>query len=410
MRIKYFLRIKGSIRIFVVCSLFFILFFSPEVNSEINYDKKLNKVRGQIKDNREDLDEIQNQIQKRKRDKNKVEKEEQNITGEIKSLNKDLSSVGKELIQLKEHLLMTKDKIRTINEELESVQKEKKEHLKILKKELYFIYVEKLWDVSEYDFWAKGLVLSKPIAELIKKYEFLKSVARKRLNTFEEAKKNEQLIVELKGELISEKKKSEIIRQKTKQKETIFLTNKKKKTILRKKLHSKKIIYEKEIKKLKESARALQNLVNVLNKQTKVLEGEKEKGLLMAQRKGVLAWPRAGRVVSLFGKHKHSQLDSYVINNGIKIKSETSTAVKSVAPGKIMFADVFQMYGKMIIIDHSGGFYTVYGYLSRLNVVIGKEVKGGEIIGKVKTGRSLYFEVRENGKPQNPLNWLRKKS
>jgi septal ring factor EnvC (AmiA/AmiB activator) len=397
-------------RIFVVCSLFFILFFSPEVNSEINYDKKLNKVRGQIKDNREDLDEIQNQIQKRKKDKNKVEKEEQNITGEIKSLNKDLSGVGKELIQLKEHLLMTKDKIRTINEELKSVQKEKKEHLKILKKELYFIYVEKLWDVSEYDFWAKGLVLSKPIAELIKKYEFLKSVTRKRLNTFEEAKKNEQLIVELKGELISEKKKSEIIRQKTKQKETIFLTNKKKKTILRKKLHSKKIIYEKEIKKLKESARALQNLVNVLNKQTKVLEGEKEKGLLMAQRKGFLAWPRAGRVVSLFGKRKHPRLDSYVINNGIKIKSETSTEVKSVAPGKIMFADVFQMYGKMIIIDHSGGFYTVYGYLSRLNVVIGKEVKGGEIIGKVKTGRSLYFEVRENGKPQNPLNWLREKS
>ncbi len=410
MRIKWFFKVKGYVRIFVVCSLFFILFFSSEVNSEINYDKKLDKVRGKIKDNKEDLVDIQNQIQKRKKDKNKVEKEERNITGEIKSLNKDLSSVDKELIQLKEHLLMTEDKMRTINEELESVQREKREHLTILKKELYFIYVEKLWDVSEYDFWAKGLILSKPIAELIKKYEFLKSIARKRLNTFEEAKKSEHLIEELKGALISEKKKLERIKQETKRKEIIFLANKKNKTILRKKLRSKKIIYEKEIKKLEKTAWALQNLVNVLNKQTKVLEGEKEKGLLMAQRKGVLSWPREGRIVSLFGKRKHPWLDTYVINNGIKIKSETSTEVKSVAPGKVMFADIFQMYGKMIIIDHGGGFYTIYGYLFRLNVLLGKEVTGGEIIGAIKVGRSLYFEVRENGKPQNPLNWLRKKN
>ncbi|MCK4533229.1 hypothetical protein KAU39_05535, partial [bacterium] len=78
MKLKWFFKVKRYAGIFVVCSLFFILFFSPEVNGEINYDKKLDKVRGKIKDNKEDLVDLQNKIQKRKKDKNKVEKAERN--------------------------------------------------------------------------------------------------------------------------------------------------------------------------------------------------------------------------------------------------------------------------------------------------------------------------------------------
>lgn len=410
MEIKFFTKVKKNGRLLILFGLGCIFFFSTVLYSEINYDKKLDKVKNEIEDSKKNIDDIQNQIQQKKRDKTKVEKKEQNIAGEIKSLNGKLSKIEKELIYFKEHLLMTKDKIEMINKELKIVQKERVNHLEILKKELYFIYVERLWDISEYDFWAKGLISSKPIADLIKKYEFLKAITRKRLNTFQEAKKSEQLIEKLKKDLMAEKMLSEKIRKETKQKEIVFLDNKKKKVVLRKKLRNKKAAYEKEIKKLEQSAKALQKLVNILDKQTRFLEGEKEKGLLVIQRKGSLSWPIAGRVVSFFGKRKHPQLDTYVINNGIKIKSGVFKEVNNIAHGKVMFADIFQMYGKMIIIDHGGGFYTIYGHLSKLKVSIGKTVKEGEVVGEVRLGSSLYFEVRKNGKPQNPLNWLRKKN
>ena len=87
--------------------------------------------------------------------------------------------------------------------------------------------------------------------------------------------------------------------------------------------------------------------------------------------------------------------------------------VRAVERGKIVFADRFSGYGKMIIIDHGERFYTIYAHLSELFKKSGQGVQKGEPIALVGDsdslrGARLYFEIRKDGKPLDPLAWLRK--
>jgi septal ring factor EnvC (AmiA/AmiB activator) len=103
-----------------------------------------------------------------------------------------------------------------------------------------------------------------------------------------------------------------------------------------------------------------------------------------------------------------------VRSNGIEIKAPYGTAVKAVAQGKVVYAERFLGYGKVILIDHGGGFYSLYGHLADYLVSLGAAVKELQSIGTVGDtgsleGPRLYFELRQNGKPVDPLGWLSKR-
>ncbi|MFH1541026.1 MAG: M23 family metallopeptidase [Elusimicrobiota bacterium] len=139
----------------------------------------------------------------------------------------------------------------------------------------------------------------------------------------------------------------------------------------------------------------------------------------MSKRKGVISWPieddpskLRNSLDAIFGKQKHPQFDTWVVNNGIRIRSAIGQNVIAVDGGKVVFADDFKSYGKTVIIDHSGGFYTVYGNLDEIAVKDQQNIEKGEIIGMVgvsiySQNASLYFEFRKDGIPQNPLVWLK---
>ena len=74
-----------------------------------------------------------------------------------------------------------------------------------------------------------------------------------------------------------------------------------------------------------------------------------------------------------------------------------------------VFAGNFGGYGNMVIVDHRGGFFTVYGKLDEITVQKNQSVKGFEVIGKVEQEEGvLYFELRKKDAPQNPIAWLKK--
>jgi septal ring factor EnvC (AmiA/AmiB activator) len=130
--------------------------------------------------------------------------------------------------------------------------------------------------------------------------------------------------------------------------------------------------------------------------------------------KGRLEWPLRGKVVSTFGKKRSDRFDTYIINNGIEIAPTGSDKVKAVYPGDVVFADYFKGKGNLIIIQHSRDLYTLYGHCDKMFKKRGDNIKKGEIIAIAgDTGstfkKSLYFEIRRDLKPQDPLSWLRKK-
>jgi septal ring factor EnvC (AmiA/AmiB activator) len=124
-----------------------------------------------------------------------------------------------------------------------------------------------------------------------------------------------------------------------------------------------------------------------------------------------LLWPVRGTLLTQFGEHLHPKFRTKVFNRGVEIAAPLGSPVVAVAAGTARFADYFEGYGQMVILDHGGGYFTVYGHNSQLSVQEGSQVRRGDTIAEVgdssTLGRSsLYFEIRHLAKAVDPMVWL----
>jgi septal ring factor EnvC (AmiA/AmiB activator) len=128
--------------------------------------------------------------------------------------------------------------------------------------------------------------------------------------------------------------------------------------------------------------------------------------------RGVLDWPVAGRVMTRFsgGGGLPRNLG---MQNGVQIAAEEGSSVRAIHDGTVAFAGPFTGFGNLVIVDHGGNAYTLYGQLDTVSSAKGDKVDRGETLGA--TGRVLvgipgmYFEMRVDGKPVDPLEWLKKR-
>lgn len=121
-----------------------------------------------------------------------------------------------------------------------------------------------------------------------------------------------------------------------------------------------------------------------------------------------LPWPADGKVASKFG-------DSYAGGklryNGLLINTDEASDIKAVHYGRVVFANWLRGFGLITILDHGDGYMTLYGHSSSLYTSPGDWVEAGESIAQAgRTGGTdnpaVYFEIRHNGKPDNPHRWL----
>jgi septal ring factor EnvC (AmiA/AmiB activator) len=143
--------------------------------------------------------------------------------------------------------------------------------------------------------------------------------------------------------------------------------------------------------------------------------GDASPGPGFAGLRGRLSWPADGRVVAEYGPQVNPRFGTKTFRNGIDIEASEGTNIAAVFPGQVVYTGWFRGYGNLIIVDHGGEYYTVYAHAADIRVTEGDEVKQGQIIGTVGDtgslqGPRLYFEVRHEGKPQDPTQWLRPRS
>jgi septal ring factor EnvC (AmiA/AmiB activator) len=129
--------------------------------------------------------------------------------------------------------------------------------------------------------------------------------------------------------------------------------------------------------------------------------------------RGAIDWPASGEVSSRFGEQRNRRFGTTTLQNGIELATAEGSAVRAIHEGRVAFAGVFTGFGQLVIVNHGGLAYSLYGYLSTIATTKGARVNRGQPIGT--TGRSpggnsaLYFELRIDGKPVDPVQWLKVK-
>lgn len=167
--------------------------------------------------------------------------------------------------------------------------------------------------------------------------------------------------------------------------------------------------YDSEQARLEDLNQDRAHVERLLDRMQKELANLKKPPPSTAIRKtqGDLPWPVQGSMLSSYGS------GDGVNRNGILIGAPAGTAIKAVHAGRVVFANWMRGFGNLLILDHGDGILTLYAHLQQIDVDPGQQVANGQTVGAVgNTGGqsrpALYFEVRQNGNPINPGNWIGK--
>jgi len=193
-----------------------------------------------------------------------------------------------------------------------------------------------------------------------------------------------------------------------------------KRRILLAKVRDERAYHERMVGELTEAARRLEAFIRDLQaKQRRVAKIPPPKpgietlpAVGFGTLRGRLPWPTEGRVVSAFGAQVHPRFGTRTFRNGVDIEAGEGRDVAAVFAGHVVYTGWFKGYGNLIILDHDNEYYTLYAHVADIVVKEGDDVRQGQRIGTVGDtgsleGPRLYFEVRYQGKPQNPEQWLR---
>lgn len=167
-----------------------------------------------------------------------------------------------------------------------------------------------------------------------------------------------------------------------------------------------------------------QQLSRLVEKITKMLAQPKSRSLFrnddlpdsrfdgkpFAQLKGKLTLPVTGTVTNRFGD---TRPDSTMRWKGLFVRTSAGQSVKAIAAGRVVFADWLRGFGNLIIVDHGKGYMSLYGNNETLYKQVGDELRGGDTLASAGNSGGnedygLYFELRHESRPLDPLAWLAK--
>ncbi len=390
-----------SCLILALTFILFVVFFSYS-DSSGNYSKKideenqrLKKIEQQIKSVKDEINNLQKKESGYLETLHKIEKLLQDTEKELQTIEKDLEFAQKEIKQGEDELILEKHLL--------------KEKTKLLESRLRQIYKHRLTGYLEI------LFNSESFSDFLTRFRYVKNILsldakvvndiRRQIKKTEDSKIN----LENREEILSLLKE-----EVEKEKENIEFSIKAKKSIINK-IDSQKEVHLKSLKELEQSSQEIKNIIERIYKQQE--EDSKKPSLkevptiTLKPKKGILALPIQGKLISGYGRQKNIEFNTYTFNSGIDISAPLGQVVRSAGSGEVIYTGNIKGYGQIIIIDHGGRITTLYAHLSKILVDIGDKVKKEQTIGQVGdsggvSSTRLHFEVRVEGKPTDPMNWL----
>ena len=382
----------------LLCVLSFIFVFNARYSFVESAD--IDEINTMLKKEKVELNKLREGISKQTRILNKMGKKEYSNLKKQKILDGQLKIRERELKIYDWNLKINKNKISNLTKKLNQSEKQIFLQQQIMKRRIRMIYKEgKLFPV-------KMLFSSEDFVDLLRRSKYLDSVMaydrlifsnyERELEDFHNEKKS---LLHAKGNLLLYKNKAI-----TKKKEIIVEKEKKKRFLA--KLNKEKKLNRRLRDELVQSSKQLNQLISRL--ENKMIHGE---GIDIIDKKGSLLPPAKGNLLNKFGRKRDGKFNTYIVYNGINIKTPKGTPVRSVFNGEVLYTGILEGYGNIIIIGHGKNYHSLYGHLDEIIASTGKIVRSRQIIGRSGDtgsllGESLYFEMRHKGKPIEPTAWL----
>ena len=396
----------------ILNKIILVFLFFGTVNSQSSqrdYSEELRYQNDAINKMKKEIEELSSKLRKANINETTTSKRITNLDEELALINKLIQSLKKEENSNRTKVNNLKGKIKTKEDELELLRGRYEQRIR--------------------NTYLKGRVsdLEKVLSSTSWRQAVYRTQYLKIISSIEQT-----MTKEIEGILLTINKDKLKLESLLRQSISLKRDKQKQMTSLRKM----RIRREKELNRIRQDKSALANYMQEKSAGVKQLESiikkvledkarsEREERIRQQQQalktkefnllKGQLPWPTEGRVILKFGKQWNPRLKTTTDNPGIDIKGQPGSPIRSTMSGVVTTITYIRGYGTTVIIDHGGGFYTVYSHVTNIQTQVDSEVRSGDVIaymgdsGSVN-GSKLHFEVWGKGQKLDPEKWLMKK-
>lgn len=371
---------------------------------------------------KDELSGVKREIKAKKQLITKTRKVEAVVSTELQQIERNLERKESDLIQLGRNLRGVELNLGRTGMEIQRVTEEASVKRVEIERRLSSLYKAGELGALRMFFSAESF------PQLAENIRYMKSILENDKRIFDDYNQKIEQLKSLKTDLERDALKKERIKTGIEQKKLEIEEEKNKKATYLGKVRQDRKSYETSLKELQANASRLQAMITRLNAMSRRKlpsrhrkSGEKLKPLAelppvpdrgFTSQKGRMNLPVRGEIIESYGKHKHPEFNSFTFSKGLSISASAGADIKSIYEGTVIFADYFKGFGNMIIVDHGGGYFSLYAHAARLSKKVGAEVARHEqiaVVGDVDSskGSMLYFEIRHQGKPVDPAGWVR---
>ncbi|MBZ0169730.1 Murein hydrolase activator EnvC precursor [Candidatus Methylomirabilis lanthanidiphila] len=371
-----------------------------------------------LREKRNELSQIKKELNHERKQARQVAQKERTLSDELDRINRELQQKGRELKDLQTRLKISAERLRMTQHDI-GLTRTRLDRIQ----DLFRRRVRAIYKQGQHGY-VQALLSSEDLSGAERRIRYLATIAHQDRQMVAAYTATIETLGTQQAEL--ERSKAELTQgQKavTEKREEI-LEEQQTRRVLLVKVQEEKKGHLAAVLELELAARELQRLIGRLQQQKRPQIGRaprpippqasdrsEEPSGSFASLKGRLPWPTTGVLASTFGRQKHARYRTVTFNHGIEINAPEGQKIVSVSDGVALYVDWFKGYGRLIVLDHGEGYYTVYAHAAEVLVKAGDRVAKGQAIGSVGntgsvTGSQLYFEIRYRGGPQNPVAWL----